>query len=86
MEPLSLIVFLIVGTIAGMIAAKVMHNSLGVLASMGVGVLGAFIGGFLLSLVGLAFAGWLGTFVSALIGAIALLGLVNLVTRRRVRH
>jgi uncharacterized membrane protein YeaQ/YmgE (transglycosylase-associated protein family) len=48
-----------------------------------VGIVGAFVGSFLLGLVGVSFAGWIGTFVMATLGALFLLALVGLFTRRR---
>ena len=49
-----------------------------------VGVLGAFLGGFLLSFAfDTASGGWFFTFLTALLGAVILLAIVKAVTKRR---
>jgi uncharacterized membrane protein YeaQ/YmgE (transglycosylase-associated protein family) len=52
-----------------------------VLGNMVVGVIGAFLGGWLLPMAGLSLAGGVGLFVTALIGAVVLLFLVSLIKR-----
>ena len=51
---MGLISWLIVGGLAGWLASKIMgsDHKMGLLANIGVGVLGAFIGGFIVSLLG----------------------------------
>jgi uncharacterized membrane protein YeaQ/YmgE (transglycosylase-associated protein family) len=88
----SLIVFLLVGAVAGFIAAKLTRGAgLGVLLNMMVGVIGAFLGTWLLALLGVSFSGTphfgvsfgglLGTLVTATLGAIVLLAVLGLFTR-----
>ncbi|CQA00600.1 Hypothetical protein ERS075660_03700 [Mycobacteroides abscessus] len=59
--------------------------SAGLLLNIVVGIVGALLGGFLLSLfdVGTYGFGWVLTFITALVGACILLFLVRLVTGRR---
>lgn len=51
---MGLISWLIVGGLAGWLASKIMgtDHKMGLLANIGVGVLGAFIGGFIVSFLG----------------------------------
>jgi len=66
--------FLIVGLLAGWIAEKVMDRNHGLLKNLIVGVIGAYLGAWLFSLVGLGTpASFIGALVVAVIGAIVLL-------------
>ena len=88
---LSFIIWLIVGGIIGWLASLIMKTDAqqGSLLNVVVGIIGAFIGGWLIApLIG----GSTGTggfdimgFIAALIGAIILLAIVNLFRRGRVR-
>ena len=70
----SFLVFLVVGMLAGWLAGKVIKNyRLGLLGSLVIGVLGAMLGGFILEFMGISSGGLAGTFISALVGAIVLL-------------
>jgi uncharacterized membrane protein YeaQ/YmgE (transglycosylase-associated protein family) len=70
----NLIVLLLVGLIAGFLAGKVMTGrGLGLIWDMVVGILGAFLGGWLAGLVGIAVGGLLAEVVVAFIGAVILL-------------
>ena len=65
--------FLLVGLIAGWLAGKFTKGSgYGVLGDIVMGVIGAFIGGFLFRLVGIAAYGTLGSIIVATIGAVVL--------------
>ena len=82
------ILAIIVGGIAGWLASMVMNRdaSMGILWNIVVGVIGALIGKLVLGLFGIAGGeNWLLWFISALVGAIILLGIVNMVQRGRVR-
>lgn len=82
----ALLIFLLVGAVAGFIAAKITQGvGLGLLVNMAVGVIGAFVGSWLLGLAGVRWGGWLGMLVTATLGAIALLAIVSLFTSRRRR-
>jgi len=71
---IDLVYFLLIGLAAGWLAGKFMKgHSLGVLANLVVGIVGAILGGFLLRLVGLLPVGLIGSLVSATVGAVALL-------------
>jgi len=76
----GLLVFLIIGGIAGWLAGQIMKGrGFGVPVNVLVGVVGAFIGGFLLGLLGFSATHLLGQIISATIGAVVLLYLVRLV-------
>lgn len=76
----QLIWFLVIGLIAGWLAGKIMKGSgFGVIGDLVVGVLGAFIGGWLFSLLGITTWGILGSILVALCGALLLLWVVRLV-------
>ena len=84
---MNLIVFLIIGGIAGALAGRVMSgHGYGILMDVGVGVIGAFIGGWVLSLLfGSTGGGLIVTFIAAFIGAVILLWVIRLVTGNRAR-
>jgi uncharacterized membrane protein YeaQ/YmgE (transglycosylase-associated protein family) len=70
----DLIYFLLIGLCAGWLAGKLIKgHSFGVAGNLAVGVIGAILGGFLFSLLGLLTVGLLGSLVSATVGAIVLL-------------
>jgi uncharacterized membrane protein YeaQ/YmgE (transglycosylase-associated protein family) len=84
MEGQSLIVFLIIGLIAGWLAGQIMKGSgYGLIGDLIVGVIGAFIGGWLWSVLRLPGLGpwWLTAIISATIGACILLFLLRLIRR-----
>ena len=88
---MGIIIWLIVGGVVGWLASMVMKTDgqQGILLNIVVGIVGAFIGGWLIGpLVG---AGSINdgfsvmSFIVSLIGAIILLAIVNLFRRGRVR-
>jgi uncharacterized membrane protein YeaQ/YmgE (transglycosylase-associated protein family) len=89
---LGIIWFIIMGGVIGWLASLMMRRdaSMGVLLNIIVGVLGSFIGNSVLSFItgggtiGAWPPDWSGV-VGALLGAVILLGIVNLVQRGRVR-
>lgn len=79
---------IIIGGIAGWLASLVMNRdaSMGIIWNIVVGVIGGIIGSWLGTATGLITGGgWLMYLITALIGAIVLLAIVNLVQRGRVR-
>jgi uncharacterized membrane protein YeaQ/YmgE (transglycosylase-associated protein family) len=81
---MNIIIFLLVGLVAGWLAGLIMKSRYGLLGDLIIGVIGSFLGGWLLGL--LKFnpgGGLLGTFITAVIGAIVLLFLVRLIFGRR---
>jgi len=79
-----LVMFLIVGLVAGWLAGIFMRGRhLGVLASLVVGVIGALIGGFLFSVLGPDLRAFIGEVCVALVGAVVLLYLLGIVDKRK---
>jgi uncharacterized membrane protein YeaQ/YmgE (transglycosylase-associated protein family) len=83
---LSLIGWLIVGAIAGWLASMFMgRGGYGLLGDIIMGIIGAFVGGFLVSLINPDFSmsgnSWWVTIPVAFIGAVIVIWLVRLVTR-----
>jgi uncharacterized membrane protein YeaQ/YmgE (transglycosylase-associated protein family) len=78
---MNIVLFLLIGLIAGALAGRVVSgHGYGVLGDIVVGVVGAFLGGWIFTTsLGVAGGGLLMTLVTAFIGAIALLWLIRLV-------
>ncbi len=82
MDIQSLLILLLVGAIAGWLAGTLVKGyGFGLLGNIVVGIIGAFIGAWLMPRFGLGLAGLVGQIVSATIGAIILLLLIGLVRR-----
>lgn len=78
----SLIIFLIVGAIAGWLAGLIMRGSgFGIVGNIIIGIIGAVIGGFLFGLLGIRAGGFFGSLVAAVIGAVILLFIIKLIKR-----
>jgi uncharacterized membrane protein YeaQ/YmgE (transglycosylase-associated protein family) len=87
---MNFILWLIVGGIVGWLASLIMRDAgQGILMNVVVGIVGAFIGGWLISpMVGTGTINdgfSIGAFLVSLVGAIILLAIVNLFRRGRVR-
>ena len=80
---------IILGGIAGWLASMVMNRdaSMGIFWNIVVGVIGGLIGSAIGTVTGFLTtdAGWIMYLITAVIGAIILLGIVNLVQRGKVR-
>lgn len=79
----SLIVFLIIGAVAGWLAGLIVQGfGFGLIGNIVVGIVGALIAGWLLPRIGLAFGGGiLAAIIHAVIGAVILLLIIRLVKR-----
>jgi len=79
----SLLVFLIVGAIAGWLAGLLVKGyGFGLLGNIVVGIVGAFIAGWLLPRIGISLGtGMVAAIINAVIGAVILLVLIRLVKR-----
>ena len=88
MLTLGIIGWIIIGGLAGWVGSKIMKTDaqMGIFLNIVVGIVGGLIGGFLLRGFGVDVAGrgMLFSFLTCLLGAVILLGIVKLVTRRRV--
>ena len=76
--------YIIIGAIAGWLAGKIVKGSgSGILMNIVIGIVGALIGGFLLSFfLDTAGGGWFFTLFTAVVGSVILLWLVGLVQKR----
>ena len=90
---INLIIWLLLGALIGWLASMVMRTDAqqGALMNIIVGIVGALIGGFLLPLLGIGGSNInnndfsISGLLVAFVGAVVLLGIVNLATRGRVR-
>ena len=83
---MTLLTWLIVGLVAGVLASMVMGGTgYGIIGDIIIGIVGAFVGGWLFSALGVAspLGGLAGTILVAFIGAVVLLFLLHLLRRRR---
>jgi uncharacterized membrane protein YeaQ/YmgE (transglycosylase-associated protein family) len=87
---MNILIWLVVGGLIGWVASMLLRSPEGILMNVVIGIVGAFIGGWLISpLVGAGTINQhdfsLGGLVVSLLGAIILLAVVNLLRRGRVR-
>jgi len=74
--------FIIVGLVAGWLAGVIMKGGgYGVIGDIVVGIVGAVLGGWLFSTMGVATGGLLGAIIVATIGAIILIALLRVIKR-----
>ncbi len=87
---MGIIVWLIFGGLVGWIASMIMGTNAqqGLLMNIIVGIIGAFLGGFVAQLLGFGSEGFqffdIGSWITAILGAVILLFLVKQFTGRRV--
>ena len=81
---MGLIVAILIGGVAGWLAGKIMKSGTGgLLWNIILGILGGFVGTWLLQLLNIPFAlTWIGTIVVSTIGAIALIIASNILFKR----
>ena len=74
----GLIIFLLIGGVAGWLAGNIMKGGgFGLIGNVVVGIVGAVIGGFTFGLFGLQSGSIIGSIVTATVGAVILLALVG---------
>jgi uncharacterized membrane protein YeaQ/YmgE (transglycosylase-associated protein family) len=79
---MDLLWFLLIGLIAGWLASALVGGGFGIVGDIVVGIVGAFIGGYLFRTFGIsAGGGMLGSIIVATIGAIVLILLLRLIRR-----
>jgi uncharacterized membrane protein YeaQ/YmgE (transglycosylase-associated protein family) len=80
---MDILTWLIVGLVAGLLASFVVKGGYGLLGDIVIGILGAFVGGWLFSKMGWStpFGGLAGTIFVAFIGAVILLLILRLIRR-----
>ena len=80
---MNIFVLLIVGLVAGFLADKVVKNTYGMVGDMLIGVAGSFIGGWIFGLLGLEIDIFIGQIISAFIGAVLLLVVINYFKKKK---
>jgi uncharacterized membrane protein YeaQ/YmgE (transglycosylase-associated protein family) len=79
----SLLGWIILGGLAGWLGARIAKGrGYGCLANIILGIVGAVIGGWLFSLIGLHMGGVFGSFITAVVGAAVLISIFQLFSRR----
>ena len=80
---MDLIVWLIVGAVAGWLAGLIVKGvGFGLIGNIVVGIVGAFIAGWLLPRIGIVIGGGvIGSIINATIGAVVLLVIIGLIKR-----
>jgi len=83
MDATSILIFIIVGAVAGWLAGLVVRGfGFGLFGNIVVGILGAVLGGWLFGAIGFTFLpGILNAIITAFIGAVILLFVVRLIKR-----
>jgi uncharacterized membrane protein YeaQ/YmgE (transglycosylase-associated protein family) len=78
----SLIIFLLIGAVAGWLAGQIMGSGgFGLVGDVIVGVIGAVIGGWLFGVLGIAAGGIIGAIICATVGAIILIVILRAIKR-----
>jgi uncharacterized membrane protein YeaQ/YmgE (transglycosylase-associated protein family) len=78
------IVWIVIGGLAGALADRLIQgDKLGILGNIVIGIVGSLIGGGILGLFGIGGEGILWTFLTAFLGAVLLLWLLNAITGGR---
>lgn len=82
---MSFFYFLIIGIISGWLAGKLLNGGgFGLIKNLLIGVVGAFVGGWLFDLVGLSTNGSLiGSIITSTVGAVVLLFVLGMVKQRK---
>jgi uncharacterized membrane protein YeaQ/YmgE (transglycosylase-associated protein family) len=74
----GLIIFILIGAVAGWLAGIILKGSdFGLLWNIIIGIIGSFIGGFLFKLLGIVAYGLIGKIIAAVIGALLLLFIIS---------
>ena len=79
----AIIIFLIIGAVAGWLAGLIVKGvGFGLIGNIVVGIVGAFVAGWLLPIIGIAIGGGIiAAIINATIGAVVLLVIIGLIKR-----
>lgn len=76
--------YILIGLAAGYIASLIVKGTgSGLLLNLAIGIIGGVLGGWLFTLMGIGSENMLGSLITSTVGAIALLLIVSLFTRRK---
>lgn len=79
---MGIIMFLLIGLVAGFLAGKIMKGGgFGLVGNLVVGVVGAVVGGFVFGLLGFKSTGMIGGLLTATAGAVILLFMISLIKK-----
>jgi len=85
---MDLLIFLLVGLFAGILAKALMPGSAnepgGWIMTIILGIVGAYVGGFLGRMIGVGSGNFVGSVLIAAVGAMVIIGIARLFTRRTV--
>ena len=82
MDITSLVIFLVIGAIAGWLAGVVMKGGgFGLVGDIVVGIVGAVVGGWLFRVFGITAGGLVGAIITAFVGACVLLFVIRLIKK-----
>jgi len=82
MDIQTLLIILEIGAVAGWLAGVIMKGGgFGLLGDIVIGIIGAFIGGFLFSLLGISAGGLIGQIITATVGAVVLIFVLRLIKK-----
>jgi uncharacterized membrane protein YeaQ/YmgE (transglycosylase-associated protein family) len=74
-----MLLFVVLGIVAGFLAGKIMKGSgYGIIGDLILGVVGSFIGAWVFGLLGIGIGGVVGSLVAAVIGALLLLYVIRM--------
>jgi uncharacterized membrane protein YeaQ/YmgE (transglycosylase-associated protein family) len=82
MNGYGIIMSIILGGVAGVVAEKIMNFNTGLVLSIILGIVGAVVGNFLLGLVGVGLGGIVGTIITAIVGACVVIWLYRMFASR----
>lgn len=75
---MNIILFLVIGLLAGWIAGEIMRgHGFGLIGNLVVGVLGAVIGGYIFDMFHVSTYGLVGSLITSVVGAVVLLFIIN---------
>ena len=78
----SIIIYLVVGGVAGWLAGLIWKGTgFGLVGDIIIGLVGSFLGGYLFRFFGISFYGIVGSIIAALVGALLLLWIIKLIKR-----
>ncbi len=79
---MNIILFLVIGAVAGWLAGKFMKGEgFGLIGNLVVGIIGALIGGFVFDILGIYTGSLIGALITAFVGAVILLWIVKLIKK-----
>ena len=82
MSGTNLIWFLLIGLAAGFLASKMMRGKgYGLIGDLVIGIVGAFLGGWIFGLLNISAGGLIGLLFTAFVGAVVLIWLLRLARR-----